>query len=208
MLHTQHIHTRARARAHTEIPLFPPSLPSHHALYPADLCVSPSVSLFPLLAFLSLHFLQHLPTTTRRRDVVTFFPPCPPSLFPVLPKTPSPFPLVRPRPPSLPIMLPYCLGLLSLTPKPVQIASSPRARVRASSPSRFFYLRFFSPSLDVSCCLFLSLSLDTRKRIRNATEKDAEILIAEERLRFDPKLGDASFERRVKTQSLSSQART
>lgn len=31
--------------------------------------------------------------------------------------------LVRPRPPSRPIMLPYCLGILSLTPKPVQIAS-------------------------------------------------------------------------------------
>lgn len=48
-----------------------------------------------------------------------------------------PFPfslsLVRPRPPSRPIMLPYCLGILSLTPKPVQIASR-FARTCMSAP--------------------------------------------------------------------------
>lgn len=50
---------------------------------------------------------------------------------------PFPFPLslslVRPRPPSRPIMLPYCLGILSLTPKPVQIASG-FARTCMSAP--------------------------------------------------------------------------
>lgn len=79
------------------------------------------------------------------------------SLSPLFP-APVPFSslslsLLRPRPPSRPIMLPYCLGILSLTPKPVQIASG-FARTCMSAPLSVRRRR--------------SLSLGTRKGRKDA----------------------------------------
>jgi len=170
-----HAHARARARAFAytaESLLSSPAL----ALSPADVRVSSS--LFLSLFLVASSYPRALPPASPRHpDVVTF----PLIFYPARPHpcwTFSVFPLVRPRPTSLPIMLPYCLRLLSLTPKPVQIASSPRARVRAApSPSSSLsslssllllppFCLFFLPPVSPSLFLLLSFSKKTEEQAR------------------------------------------
>lgn len=128
--------------------LLPPSLCLAPGWIRAFLLLHPSFSSSICLRFsrFFLHLPLHYYYRVSRHRVLSLSLS---SLFPA----PIPFSslsrsLVRPRPPSRPIMLPYCLGILSLTPKPVQIASG-FARTCMSAP--------------LSVRLSFSFSLGTRK---------------------------------------------
>lgn len=142
-------HTYARLRARTPRSLLYPPPPTavltRRRLSPSRFLSRRSLRLFLRPSSYPRASLS-IPLLPERLDIVTFFSPVRLLLAP----PPSPrgsllsFLSLDPRPPFLPIMLPYCLRLLSLTPKPVQIASSPRVHVyvhcRRRAPLR--YLRF------------------------------------------------------------------